>query len=276
VAIRLREAQEILDDADLGPFISACDLPGRPRLGRSRAAWLCGAGGMVRTRGDGAVVAAFRWPEVTDVWYSCDLCTVPRPAALAGYAWTAVDRFRLVLADAEHSLSLPCGGPPEVVYRAGPPSPVSIAISDGVSAAQLAAAQATMDAGGQVRFGPLTASADGLGTIGGLLPWSQIERVRVDHWAAELFYNPRAEPVHRFLRIFITVSTEAAAGGRDPASRSRWWEVTHVPDITWLRRVRPGPGPQPESVELTATDRQIPNLFTLLRLFDAHGLRDGR
>jgi hypothetical protein len=71
-----------------------------------------------------------------------------------------------------------------------------------------------------------------------------------------------------------TVSVERAADGREPDSR--WWYVTDVPDVTWWRKVRPGPGLQRESVELIATDRQIPNLFTLLRVLDAHGLRDGR
>jgi len=254
------------------PGLTAWALSLRHYLSRAHAAWICCTDGMIRTDGAGAPTDRLTWPEVSTVAYQCRLRSVPHPATHEGYGWLAVDTFTLRLADgAEHSLDIPSGGPPDLAMHAGPPSPISTTIAEGVSAAQLVAVRDQLDAGATVQFGPLTASRDGLGTTGGLVPWSEIDRVWVEQWALKFVYNPRTEEVPRYLRLFIRVRTEAAADGRDPLPGR--WDVRKVPDLATLQRVRVSEGERLRPAEIDAADQQIPNLFTLLRLFDAHGKR---
>jgi len=254
------------------PGLTAWALSIWHHLRREQAAWICCADGMLRTDGAGAPTDRFTWSQVSTVEYKCDLRSVPHAETREGYAWIAGDKFTLKLADgAEHKLDIPSGGPPDLVMHAGPPSPISTTIAERVSEAQLVAAQAQLDAGGSVQFGPLAVGRDGLGTTGGVLAWPEIEKVWVEQWALKFVYNPRTEDVPRFLRMFIQVRTEAAADGREPQPQR--WDVHNVPDIATLQRVRVPEGEQPPPAEIDAADSQIPNFFTLLRLFDAYGKR---
>jgi hypothetical protein len=241
-------------------------------LRRAHAAWICCADGMLRTDDTGVTAVRFTWPEVSTVTYACRLKSVPHPATREGYAWLAEDRFTLLLADGtEHRLEIPSGGPPDLLMHAGPPSPISTTIAERVSELQFAAARERLDAGDPVPFGPLMVTRDGLGTTGGVVPWSEIGKVRVDDWAFKVVYNTRTEEVPRYVRLFIPVRAEAADDGRDPQP-SRW-NVGDVPDLATLQRVRMPDGQSPSPAEIDAADSQIPNLFTLLRILDLYEKR---
>ncbi|MDN3352423.1 hypothetical protein [Actinomadura sp. DC4] len=272
VVVGLAIGESVLVVVYLLPGLTAWALSLWHHLYRAHAAWICCTDGMIKTDGNGTSTVRFTWPMVSTVHYTCRLRTMPHAATAEGYAWFATDEFTLTLADGtEHRLHIPSGGPPDLVMHAGPPSPFSTTIAERVSEVQVVAAQARIDAGETVPFGPLTVGGDGLGTTGGLLAWPEIERVRVDQWAMNVVYNPRVEDVFRYLRLFIQVRTEAAEDGRDP--RPSRWNVGEVPDVALIRRVHVPEGERLESAELDATDSQIPNLFTLLRLFDAYGKR---
>jgi hypothetical protein len=251
------------------PFTGAVAIGLALRNGRVRDAWICCTGGLIRTDVRGAEQDAFGWDRVATLSYGCQMRSVPSDGE---YRFLTTDEFTLTLdTGAQYGIRLSAVGPPHLLCDLGRPNPVSTLIAEGVSEAQLLAAQPVIAAGDAVAFGPVTVSSAGLGIGGGVLAWSQIERVQMQEWATMLVYNPRAQVVPRTLRLFIDVTTEPVPDGPDPSPR--WRELTDVADVGALRRVRLADGQPPASVRLVATERQIPNVFTFMRLLRQFGVQ---
>ncbi|WP_143050067.1 hypothetical protein [Asanoa ishikariensis] len=181
---------------------------------------------------------------------------------------TTEERFGFDLVDGpQWSMVLHGGGVSTELLRMGRPQEVSEAILAGVGDSQIGPANQAIDAGETVAFGPLSVTADGLVTPGGLVAWPDLVWVRLDDWSTTLFYNPNTQRVKRFVRIFFEIRAVADSAGRPP--RPSRFDLPHVPDIDVVRRVAVPEGERLENAEITGGDWQIPNLPTLLRLLRA-------
>lgn len=152
--------------------------------------------GVVLTDGDER--RAYQWSEVAHVWHANDM----DGEAADGLMITKwLHELLLEFADGTVVGSLLADPPvvtPEPAFRTGqlsssPPSviaPLMQRVNAPVTELHLARAKATLAAGGQVDFGPLTATADGLHHGGKKIPWHTITSC---HYGVVIFSEDEEE-----------------------------------------------------------------------------------
>ncbi|MFD7970184.1 hypothetical protein [Streptomyces clavifer] len=146
--------------------------------------------------GDGVVLTAdestedprtYRWADVAHMWCANDVDGSLVPDGTVVTQW--IHLWRLEFTDGTVvalRLADPPVATPESVFRSGrisPSAPSAIApllarIGDPVTELHLVRARASLAAGGQVEFGPLTATSDGLRHDGRQIPWRDITSCR--------------------------------------------------------------------------------------------------
>ncbi|MER6675074.1 hypothetical protein [Streptomyces sp. NPDC000983] len=200
------------------------------------------AGLALAVDGDAASAAAPReygWAEVTHVWFANDLEGHEVEGDAVSTRW--IYDIRLEFTDGTVVASR-LGEPPVVtpgaLFRSGrlaerPESdiwPLLAHIRTHVTEERLAEVESALAAGGQVEFGPLIATADGLGHEGTLIPWQDITVLRYS------FIHADTDPseIGAFLRIEY----------RDPDAGQfgfpfRWLRIPalEVPDTEALERL---------------------------------------
>ncbi|MEW2175251.1 hypothetical protein AB0890_02800 [Streptomyces sp. NPDC005406] len=152
--------------------------------------------GVVLTDGDER--RTYGWSEVAHVWRANDM---DGEAADGSMITKWLHELLLEFTDGTVVNSLLADPPvvtPEAAFRTGrlsssPPSviaPVMQRVNAPVTELHLARAKAALAAGGQVEFGPLTATADGLHHDGRKIPWHTITSCR---YAFVIFHEDEDE-----------------------------------------------------------------------------------
>ncbi|MFF3950111.1 hypothetical protein ACFYYN_35625 [Streptomyces sp. NPDC001902] len=159
-------------------------------------------GGLALAEGDGdtghgaAAQRVYPWGEVAHLWSANDLEVDPAEDDTVVTRWVWVQR--LAFTDGT-VVALRLADPPVVTPKAvfvtgaiadHPDSsiwPLLARIRDHVTELHLAAAKATLAAGGRVDFGPLTATSDGLLHDGTHVPWEDITSLRYSYVPVSMF-----------------------------------------------------------------------------------------
>ncbi|MFD9292763.1 hypothetical protein ACFWBV_31750 [Streptomyces sp. NPDC060030] len=191
--------------------------------------------GVVLTDGDEH--RAYVWSEVAHVWHANDM---DGEAADGVMITEWLHELLLEFTDGTVVNSLLADPPvvtPESEFRTGrlsssPPSviaPMMQRVNAPVTELHLARAKATLAAGGQVEFGPLTATADGLRHDGKRIPWHTITSCR---YGFVVFHEDEDE-----LGAMLRVEYEVAGGAN--GFPFAWLRIPalDVPDLDVLVRL---------------------------------------
>jgi hypothetical protein len=181
----------------------------------------------------------YPWTEITHVWFANDLEGHSAEGGAVVTQWVYIQRLEFADGTVVTSrLADPPVTTPGALFRTGqiadrPPSsiwPLMAHIHTHVTEVQLTKAKATLAAGGQVEFGPLTAHGDGLRHQDTHIPWEDITVLRYSFVHASV----EEDELGAYLRMEFR-DREAGAYGFP----FRWLRIPalHVPDIEVLEQL---------------------------------------